>query len=64
MCRIPRIQSIQLKKVNKMKDPSEHASISLGREKKAVTGVRSRGSEGLWRESDQGKEGGNLIRYL
>jgi hypothetical protein len=33
--RIPRIQSTELKKVDKLKGPSEDASISLGREKKA-----------------------------
>ena len=32
--RIPRIQSTELKKVNKPKGPSENASITLGREKK------------------------------
>jgi hypothetical protein len=36
--RIPRIQSTELKKVNKLKSPSEDASIPLGREKKAITG--------------------------
>ena len=36
------IQSTELKKVNKPKGPSEDASISLGREKKAITRVEGR----------------------
>ena len=36
--RIPKIQSTELKKVNKLKCPSEDASVPLGREKKAVMG--------------------------
>jgi hypothetical protein len=36
--RIPRIKSTELKKVNKLKDPSDDASVLLGREKKAITG--------------------------
>jgi hypothetical protein len=45
MCRIPRIQSSELKKVNKSKGPSKDASIPLGvgREKKAITGGRREG---------------------
>ena len=35
--RIPKIRSIKLTKVNKLKCPSEDASVSLGREKKAIT---------------------------
>mgnify|MGYP006914893019 CR=1 FL=1 len=35
--RIPKIQSTELKKVNKLKCPSEDASVPLGREKKAIT---------------------------
>jgi hypothetical protein len=35
--RIPKIQSTELKKVNKLKGPSEEASVPLGREKKAIT---------------------------
>jgi hypothetical protein len=35
--RIPKIQFKELKKVNKLKDPNEDASVPLGREKKAVT---------------------------
>ena len=36
-CQIPKIQSTELKKVNKLKGPSEDASVPLGREKKAIT---------------------------
>jgi len=51
--RIPRIQSTELKKVNKPKDPSEDALIPLGREKKAVTG---RGREGPgWERTGRGR---------
>ena len=35
--RIPKIQSTELKKVNKLKGPSEDASVPFGREKKAIT---------------------------
>ena len=35
--RISKIQSTELKKVNKLKCPSEDASVPLGREKKAIT---------------------------
>jgi hypothetical protein len=35
---MPRIQSTELKKVKKLKGPRENASISLGREKKTITG--------------------------
>jgi hypothetical protein len=37
MYRIPKIQSTELKKLNKRKCPSEDASVPLGREKKAIT---------------------------
>ena len=37
MFRIPKIPSTEIKKVNKLKYPSEDASVSLGREKKAIT---------------------------
>ena len=33
----PKIQSTELKKVSKLKCPSEDASVPLGREKKAIT---------------------------
>ena len=35
--RIPKIQSIELKKVNKLKCPSKDTSVPLGRDKKAIT---------------------------
>ena len=35
--KIPKIQSTELKKVNKLKCPSEDASVPLGREKKPIT---------------------------
>ena len=37
MYRIHKIQSTELKKVNKLKCPSEDASVPLGREKKVIT---------------------------
>ena len=37
MYRITKIQSTELKKVNKLQCPSEDASVPLGREKKAIT---------------------------
>jgi hypothetical protein len=41
--REPKIQSTELKKVNKLKCPSEHSSFPLGRERKAITnGERGR----------------------
>ena len=40
--RIPRMQPTELKKINKPKGPSKDASISLGREKKAIRGGRER----------------------
>ena len=43
MYRIPKIPSTELKKVNKLKCPSEEASVPLGREKKAITS-----GEGGW----------------
>jgi hypothetical protein len=33
--RLPKISSIEIKKVNELKDPSEDTSVPLGREKKA-----------------------------
>jgi hypothetical protein len=37
--RIPKIQSTEFKKVNKLKGPSEDVSIPLGRGKKTITGT-------------------------
>ena len=50
MYRIPKIQSTELKKLNKLKCPSEDTSVPLGREKKAITsgeGGRDRAREGV-----------------
>jgi len=42
MYRIPKVQSIELKKVNKLKGPSEDTLVPLGRKKKATTRVERR----------------------
>jgi hypothetical protein len=42
---IPRIKSTQIKKVNKLKSPSEDVSILLRSEKKEITGVIGRGDQ-------------------
>ena len=57
--RIPKIQSTELKKVNKLKCPSEKASVLLGREKKAITN----GEGGTWEGKWIGWGEGNLIWY-
>ena len=58
--RILRIQSTELKKVNKPKGPSEDASIPLGREKKhSQEGWK--GGPG-WERGKRGEEG-NMIKY-
>jgi hypothetical protein len=59
--RIPRIKSTELKKVNKLKDPSKGASIPLARKKKAIMGVGEEGGE--WWGRGQGREEGNMIKY-
>jgi hypothetical protein len=59
--RIPRILSTELKKVNKLKDPSEDASVPLGREKKAITSQKER-RDLRGKGEGEGKEG-NLIWY-
>jgi hypothetical protein len=46
--RIPKIESIELKTVNKLKSPSKGVSVPLGKEKKAITSREGR-REG-WRE--------------
>ena len=46
--RIPKIHSIELKKVNKLKCPSEDASVPLGREKKAITNGEGGREGGTW----------------
>jgi hypothetical protein len=74
--RIPKIQSTELKKINKLKCPSVDTSVLLGRQKKAITsrkGGRETGREGgTWEgkwtlggggeEVESGGEG-NLIWY-
>ena len=47
-----RIKSAALKKVNKLKGPSEDVSIPLGREKKAITGDAGRERPGWERERE------------
>ena len=42
--RIPKIQSTELKKVNKLKGPREDTSVPLGREKKVITRQREKDS--------------------
>jgi hypothetical protein len=37
MYRIPKIQSTELRKVNKLNGPSDDATVPLGRKKKAIT---------------------------
>ena len=37
---MPSIQSTKLKKVNQQKDPSEDASVTHGKEKKRIMGIR------------------------
>jgi hypothetical protein len=46
--RIPKIQSTELKKVSKLKCPSEDTSVPLGREKKATTNREGGTWEGKW----------------
>jgi hypothetical protein len=59
--RITKILSTKLKKVNKMKGPSEDASVPLGWEKKAIT--RGEGKRDLGEEVD-GEEGEvNMMWY-
>jgi hypothetical protein len=55
-CRIPRIQSTELKKVDKQKGPSEDVSILLGREKETITGGRGRERSG-WERGEGGEKG-------
>ena len=62
MYRIPRIQFTELKKVSKMKVPSEDASIPLGREKKLIIGCRGK-EEPEWKRGQLGEKE-NMIRYL
>jgi hypothetical protein len=59
--RIPGIQCMELKKVNKPKSTSEDVSIPLEREKKAITGGRRERGTG-W-ERGQGGEERDMIKY-
>ena len=56
MYRIPSIQSTEIKKVNKLKDLSEDASVPLGREKKAIMGGRG-GERPEWGRGQGGERG-------
>jgi hypothetical protein len=56
--RIPKIQSTELKKVNKLKCPSENASVSLERERRKLSPVGREGGRELGRKVD-GREGVN-----
>ena len=53
--RIPNTQSTELKKVNKLKGPSEDASVSLGREKKVT--MREEVGRDLGGKGDGGQRG-------
>jgi hypothetical protein len=55
-------KSTELMRFNKLKGPSEDASVSLGSEKKAI---RSRGQRegGTWVGESTGRERGNMIIY-
>ena len=62
--RIPKIQSTELKKVNKLKCPSEDASVPLGREKKAITsgeGGRDLGGKAEGRQGSRGRGEPDLV---
>ena len=62
--RIHKIQSTEFKRLNKLKCPSEDASVPLGREKKAITS--GEGGRDLQGNMDRvGGSGGkeNLIWY-
>ena len=63
--RIPKIQSTELKKVNKLKGPSEDASVPLRREKKAITsgeGRREGERKGTRKEPKEKWMGGGVGR--
>lgn len=57
------IQFTELRKVNKEKGPSEEASISLGKQKKTITGGRRR-EEGTWVGEGGGGEKGEYNQVL
>jgi hypothetical protein len=53
--RIPKIQSTELKNVNKLMGPTEDTSVPLGREKKAITS--GEGGRDLGGKVDGGRNG-------
>ena len=55
--RIPRVQATELEKINKLKSPSEDASISLGRERIVIIGVGKEGETllGKWTRRGRGE---------
>jgi hypothetical protein len=59
--RISRIKSTELKRVNKLKCPSEDTSIPLGREKNAITS--GEGRRNLGEKVNGANYGVNLIWY-
>jgi hypothetical protein len=65
MYRLPKTQSTEFKRLNKLKCPSKDVSVPLGREKKSSTSGEKGGSweqkwTGVERESERE---GNLIWY-
>jgi hypothetical protein len=54
--RIPKIQSTELRKINKLKCPSEKDSVPLGREKKVITSEEG-GRDLGWKVKGVGDEG-------
>jgi len=59
---MPNIQSTDLKKVNKLKGPSEDASIPFRREKKTITGGTIEGGTSVRKGTGMGKE--ELVQVL
>jgi hypothetical protein len=59
--RIPRIQSTELKKVNKLKGPCEDTSVPLGKEKKAITSWERWTWEGKWTRWGWGRGEPDLV---
>ena len=52
--RRPKTQSTKLKKVNKLRCPSEHSSVPLRREKKVITS--GKGGRNLGGKADRARE--------
>ena len=57
--RIPKIQTTELKKINKLKGPNEDAPVPLRREKKAITRGEGRREGGTWVEIGQEEGSGD-----